>query len=175
MQKMKQRDIAVTLLALAAIAGVSVVAYRSVTHAPAGACQICRRSLHRGVTYHLGLVKETKVACCPRCGIHYSIEHPDAVPQAWATDLNSGGTIPAQSAVYVEGGDVEYCTMGERRVEREPEGVSLRVYDRCLPSLVAFKSAADAESYHAQHGGRILNYAQAVESVRGHGKTMGRP
>ncbi len=172
---MTRKEAIVTMLALAAIVAVSIVAYRSVTHAPPDACQICRRTLHRGVTYHLDLAKETEEACCPRCGIHFELEHPGAVRQARATDLNSDETIPAQSAVYVEGGDVEYCTMGEKRVEREPEGVSLRAYDRCLPSLVAFKSAADAESYRAQHSGRILSYTQAVESVRGHGGPRGNP
>ena len=51
-------------------------------------------------------------------------------------------------------------------MEREPEGVRVRVYDRCLPTLVAFATRDEAETYRQQHGGRILTYTEAVESVR---------
>jgi nitrous oxide reductase accessory protein NosL len=32
--------------------------------------------------------------------------------------------------------------------------------------LVAFKTRAEAETYQKEHGGRVLNYAQAVQSVK---------
>ena len=39
-------------------------------------------------------------------------------------------------------------------------------YDRCLLMLVTFKTRAEAETYQKEHGGRVLNYAQAVQSVK---------
>jgi hypothetical protein len=86
---------------------------------------------------------------------------------AWATDVNTGESVVAESATYVEGGDVQYCTHGDRPVAREPHGVSMREYDRCLPTLVAFKTPQEAEAYRQQHGGRVLSYFQALASVRG--------
>jgi nitrous oxide reductase accessory protein NosL len=38
-------------------------------------------------------------------------------------------------------------------------------YDRCLPALVTFKTRAEAETYRKEHGGRVLTYAEAVQSV----------
>jgi hypothetical protein len=49
---------------------------------------------------------------------------------------------------------------------REPHGASTRKYDRCLPTLVAFKTAQEAEAYQEHHGGRVLSYTQALASVR---------
>ena len=85
---------------------------------------------------------------------------------ARATDVITGETIAAQSATYVEGGDVQYCTHGDQPVTREPNGVSVREYDRCLPTLAAFKTLQEADLYQKQHGGRILSYAQSLDSVR---------
>jgi hypothetical protein len=49
---------------------------------------------------------------------------------------------------------------------REPQGVSMREYDRCLPTLVAFKTPQEAETYQQQHGGRVLSYSQALARVQ---------
>jgi hypothetical protein len=106
-------------------------------------------------------------ACCPRCGMHAQVNQEQGKPgHAWATDVNTGESVVAESATYVEGGDVQYCTHGDQPVTREPNGVSVRDYDRCLPTLAAFKTSQAAELYQHQHGGRVLTYEQALASVR---------
>jgi hypothetical protein len=98
--------------------------------------------------------------------MHYQIEHPGAAIKVWATDLASGRFIAAETASYVEGGDIAYCTMHSAPVTRQPQGVAVREYDRCLPSLVAFRSKQNAEDYQKQHGGQVLTYEQAIERVK---------
>ena len=164
---MKWKDAAITLIALAAIGAVSVLAYRHETRPSEDLCQVCQRGLHAGVTYRLEMKDGTRErACCPRCGMHLQIQRPGAVVRAVATDLATSQELPAEQAAYVEGGNVEYCTMHQAPVRRAPEGVAAREFDRCLPSLVAFRNAREAETYRQQHGGRVLNYQQAVESVK---------
>jgi len=164
---MNVKEFLITGLALAAIASVSILAYRHVTRPSQDLCQVCQRNLHHGVNYRLEMADGTnETACCPRCGMHHQVERPESVTKAWATDLPTGEFIPADSAYYIEGGDVEYCTMHGGRVQREPQGVAVRAFDRCLPTLVAFRTQAEAESYQVQHGGRILKFAEAVESVK---------
>jgi hypothetical protein len=163
---MKWKDAIITAGALAAMAAVGLWSYRSVTRPPQDLCRVCNRVLHAGVTYRLELASGTENACCPRCGLHYQIEHPGAVKKAWATDLDSGEFIPAEAAFYVEGGDIVYCAVHSAALERQPQGVSVREFDRCLPTLVAFRTQQEAETYQHQHGGRVLNYLQALERVK---------
>jgi len=164
---MKAKETLITLLALLAIGLTSYWAYRYERRPDPHLCAICNRSLHPGMSYRLETRSgRTESVCCPRCGMHYTLQHAGEVQRAWAVDLDSGELIPAQSAYYDEGGEVEYCTHGEQSVQRGPEGVSVRGYDRCLPTLVAFKTRVEADAYQKQHGGRVLDYAQAVESVR---------
>jgi hypothetical protein len=113
--------------------------------------------------------KGTLTACCPRCAMHYMLDHADQIRGARATDYASGRLIDAKAAYYDEGGDLQYCTLHDPAVERGPnDGVRQRVYDRCLPVLVAFASRDDAEAYQRRYGGRVLDYEQALTSVREH-------
>lgn len=163
---MKWKEAAITLSAIGVITALGVWAYLSVSRPRADLCRVCDRNLHAGVTYRLELASGHEDACCPRCGMHYQIEHPGAAKKAWATDVKSGTFIAAGTASYVEGGDVAYCTMHSTPIAREPQGVAVREYDRCLPSLVAFRSKQEAEDYQKQHGGQVLTYEQAMERVK---------
>jgi hypothetical protein len=163
---MPRRKILMTLAAVVLIAGASLVAYRWEARRSPALCQICGRDIPKQTAYRMETVHGTVRACCPRCALHDMIDHPGTVRRAWATDFDSGRRIPATSAYYDEGGDTQYCTLHSASVEREPEGVRERVYDRCLPTLVAFGTRDEADAYRQQHGGRVLTYDQAVESVR---------
>ena len=165
---MKHKQSLITFAALAAIAIVSWTAYRYETRPMPESCQVCVRKIHEGLKYFLETSHGTEGACCPRCGMHEQVSRPGLVKRAWATDFDSGDRIPAQTATYVEGGDAVYCAMTamHQSVQREPEGLSVMTHDRCLPTLVAFKTRSAAESYQARHSGRILDYDQALQSVR---------
>ena len=162
---MRAREIVITLVALLAIGVTSFFAYRyEQRRETAELCPFCDRVVHPATAYHVRIGNHTMAACCPRCGMHAQVQgNPGA---ASATDVNTGERVPAESATYVEGGDVQYCTHGDQPITREAQGVSVREYDRCLPTLVAFKTPQEAEAYQQQHGGRVLSYTQALASVR---------
>lgn len=165
---MNSRSVLVTLIALLAIGVTSFFAYRfEQRRETAGMCPFCDRMVHPVTAFRLKVDGHMVAACCPRCGMHAQVSQTQGKPgPAWATDVMTGENVAAESATYVEGGDVQYCTHDDRPMAREPHGVSIREYDRCLPTLVAFKSSQEAEAYHQLHGGRVLNYSQALASVR---------
>jgi hypothetical protein len=162
---MKGRETLTTVAALGAIAIASVLAYRYEHKPNRMACNICNRMTHAGMSYNVDVGGHTEFACCPRCGMHYQMQHSGEIKRAWATDIDSGELVPAARAYYDEGGDIQYCTHDAQPLQRGPQGVSVRGFDRCLPTLVAFKTRAEAENYQKVHGGRLLNYDQAMESV----------
>jgi len=165
---MKPRDIIVTLAALLAIGVTSFWAYRHEQRRErAGMCPFCDRMVHSVTSYRIRIGDHMVVACCPRCGMHAQLTQEEGKGGiAWATDVNTGESVAAESATYVEGGDVQYCTHGDQPMMREPHGASTREYDRCLPTLVAFKTPQEAKVYQEHHGGRVLSYSQALISVR---------
>ena len=165
---MKIREITITFVVLIAIAVTSFFAYRYEQRRDlAGTCPFCDRMVHSVTAYHLKVDGHDVAACCPRCGMHAQMNHEQRnTGTAIATDVTTGERIAADSATYVEGGSVQYCMHGNQPVTREPNGVSVREYDRCLPTLAAFKTPQEADLYQKQHGGRVLSYAEALESVR---------
>ncbi len=163
---MKARDLLITAGAVLAIAVAAWMAYRYEARPSAEVCQVCGRKVHAGMNYRLETVHGSEGACCPRCGMHEQVERSGLVKRAWATDFDSRELIPAEAAYYVEGSDTGYCTMGEMPVQREVQGVSVRTHDRCLPALVAFKTRSAAEAFQSRHAGRVLDYQEALESVK---------
>ncbi|MDE3136632.1 MAG: hypothetical protein KGL59_08655 [Acidobacteriota bacterium] len=156
-------------MALVAIGAAALIAYRWQASRQPIVCQICGRDVPKQTEFHVDTNQGTLTACCPRCAMHYMLDHPAEVRGARATAYGSGRLIDAKVAYYDEGGDLQYCTLHDPAVERGPnDGVQVRVYDRCLPVLVAFATHDEAESYRRQYGGRVLTYQQALESVREH-------
>ncbi len=162
---MRVKRILIIAAAFAVIVGVSFTAYHWESRA-AAICQVCGRIIPRETAFQMDTPNGTIEACCPSCAMHFMLSHPDFVRKAVATDFTSGRKIPATSAYYDEGGDVQYCTRNSPAMEREAQGVSDRVYDRCLPVLVAFASHDSAEAYRRQHGGHVVTYEEALASLR---------
>lgn len=162
---MRAKRLLILVAAILVIVGASFAIYRWEARA-ATTCQICGRNIPKETAFQLDTSQGVIRACCPGCAMHFLLDHPGFSRKAMATDFASGRMIDASSAYYDEGGDVQYCTLHQSPMQREPQGVSQRVYDRCLPVLVAFASRSEADAYRQQHGGRVLTYDQALASLR---------
>jgi hypothetical protein len=129
-------------------------------------CQVCARPIHAGQEYTLRLTDGTEEhTCCPRCGLHFQITNADRVQAARATDYATAAKIDPQQASYVEGSTLMTCC-STPPLKRELETAYELVWDRCLPSLIAFKTEIEAQRFQQRYGGRLLSYAEAVQSIR---------
>ncbi len=136
---------------------------------PSSQCDICGRPVHAEHEAVVQLKDGRKVhACCPRCALHYDLIHPAQVAGLDVEDRDSGARMDAGKAFYVEGSDDHSCVTASEAPPREPGVDYSRTYDRCLPSLVAFKNESAARSFADAHGGQVLTYEQAVASVKQH-------
>jgi len=164
---MRGKRLSITILAIALVLGVAWVIHREVSPKQQAVCEICGRGIMEQTEFQIETAHGTIYACCPGCAMHHIINHPGEARKELATDFKSGRPILARSAYYDMGGDVQYCTRHDPSVQRVPgQGVEMRVYDRCLPVLVAFSSKDEAEAYRRQHGGRVVTFDQALQDVR---------
>ena len=154
------------LILLAVVGGGCYLAYRRLV-LPAQQCDICGRPVHAAHESIVRLKSGAEVrTCCPRCALHYEHSHPDSSLGLLVTDRATGKKIDGQKAYYVEGSDDQLCISTVEVPPREPGAEFDRTFDRCIPSLVAFSEEPAARNFQAAHGGRVLTYEQAVESVR---------
>ena len=126
-------------------------------------CAVCQRPLHPAQTFVVVSQGSQELrTCCPRCGLHYVLER--GAKAGSATDFTSGRLIDAAGAFYLEGSDLMQCC-ASTTMRTESGMICDMHYDRCMPSLVAFGSLQNAESYQQEHGGHVLSLAEARASV----------
>ncbi|HEV8130941.1 MAG TPA: hypothetical protein VGQ81_06800 [Acidobacteriota bacterium] len=153
------RRIAVIVL-LSALVALLSYRYLGRSHT---ACQICDRPIHAETYFRIQQVDgESEDVCCPRCAVRYLKNRPKIDRSLSVSDFKTQVLIPAQGAIYVEDSDVHPCSSEVSR--REITGAEYeKVWDRCLPSLVAFQDRVDAEDFRRCHGGRLVSYSQLGE------------
>ncbi len=143
MSTLRSLLILIVLAALAACAG------------KADLCWVCQREIHPQVraTLTLGGGK-TVTACCPRCALHYQKESPEAVRDIQVTNYAGGGSLPMQQAFLVEGSDETPCMHHPPVIDQAGAPMQM-CYDRCMPSLIAFREATAARAFVSEHGGTV--------------------
>ncbi len=118
-------------------------------------CGVCEREIHGSVRATLTLDSGRQLgACCPRCALHYGRENSGAVRGIGVKDYASGELLRLERAWLVEGSDVTPCL--HLPPLRDDSGAPLHLcYDRCMPSLIAFRDEAAARAFLAEHGGTV--------------------
>lgn len=156
---MKNRKRFLILLVALALPVAGVVWWKNVN---SGTCQVCDRKECRAVLFGLrtrwGFPVKT---CCPRCAIT-AMKNTPGLKAVYATDFSTGREVDAKTAIYVEGGNTVMCHKAEAFPDEVRGAANFTVYDRCLPSLIAFGNQKEAEEYQRTHGGTIFTFDQLV-------------
>jgi hypothetical protein len=129
-------------------------------------CSICHRAVHEQTYFRIHLQGGgAEKVCCPRCGLRFMKGRYDVVA-AEAVDHQSRERIAASEAYYVEGSSVHLCC--KAMAEKDRSGVHYDLaWDRCLPSLIAFKNPDEADAFRRQYGGVIKVYDElSLEETR---------
>ena len=125
-------------------------------------CDECHRPMHAETQFQVRLEGgETRALCCPRCGMRFESERDD-VMGAEVADYATKTLIDAHSAYFVEDSSVSLCTYSPL-VREDRTGSQYQVtWDRCLPSLVAFRSRELADAFRKQNGGLVRTYEELL-------------
>lgn len=128
-------------------------------------CRICDRPACRAMRFGLRTRWGWPVgACCPRCAA-IGMRNDPSLSAAYATDFATGKRTDAETAFYVEGSNAVLCHRPEAFPGEVPGAVNYTVYDRCLPSVLAFREKPQAEQFMKEHGGRLISFADLRREV----------
>jgi hypothetical protein len=151
---------------LAAIAVLVVALVTSACARRPELCGLCQRPIHDEVRTLVELTDGRRVAaCCPRCALHVAAGGVAggggaagggaAARSITVTDYAGGGTLTLDAAWLVDGSDETPC-LRHHGPMTTGEGTALHTcYDRCMPSLIAFRDAGTARAFVAEHGGTL--------------------
>jgi hypothetical protein len=119
-------------------------------------CRICEREIHAEVRAVAVLEDGTRVtACCPRCALQFLREAGRAARSLEVSDYGGGGSLPLRAAWIVEGSDETPCLRHHPPIVGDTGAPLHLCYDRCQPSLIAFRDEAAARAFAAARGGDL--------------------
>jgi len=126
-------------------------------------CAVCKRIIHTETSFKIARADgSVQATCCPRCGLAAVIQNGGRALDA--VDFTTKKRVGAAEAIYLEGSDIMECCTNTGF--RSDEGAYQKMkYDRCMPSLLAFARREDAEVVRQKHGGNILSFVEARQSV----------
>jgi hypothetical protein len=130
-------------------------------------CAACGRQECRNMSVTLvredGTRQET---CCARCAAHVAATGP-RVTSMTVRDFGDATELDASQAVFVEGSDVHPCRGVVTQPPLDERGCCLRpAFDRCEPSLIAFRDRGRALTFAREHGGIVRSFAELDPTLR---------
>jgi hypothetical protein len=147
------------------VAALALAAASSCSPEPVS-CAMCGRHDCGNMTFTLVREGGTEVpTCCARCGAHTISQAELKIVDLRVRDFETAGEIDAASAVYVEGSDVHPCRGIDAGPVRDPHGrCAIPSFDRCEPSVLAFRDEPAARRFIALHGGTLTTWQRIAPS-----------
>lgn len=122
-------------------------------------CQVCRRPLHER-SRTVGFLGDTQdVFCCPACALTSHQQTGQAVKITELTDFVTDSKLDPANAFLVRGSNVNLCTRHHPLVDDAKQSYAME-YDRCSPSVLAFATREEAESFARDHGGDVMPFRE---------------
>lgn len=152
-------------LSIVVAAALAFGALRLVGNREGELCSACARSVHAH-SRSVALVNGKRQAyCCPACALSEKQQSKSPVELIELTDHNTGATLNPTSAYLVRDSDVNECLRHEPTLSDNKQPMHSH-YDRCAPSIVAFRTSAAAQSFVQEHGGQIVRFPEVAAQLQ---------
>ncbi|HLG97872.1 MAG TPA: hypothetical protein VKX49_16280 [Bryobacteraceae bacterium] len=126
-------------------------------------CYACLRAIHAHSRTVAIVNGKPRTFCCPACALS---EHEQEGKPIRVTELTSyltGEKLTPDEAFIVKGSDVNMCAHARELVDEEKRPADLH-YDRCSPSMLAFKQKSAAMEFARQHGGQVSPFSEIASA-----------
>lgn len=160
---MAPRHWAVGLVMAAIVAGLVFMGYEAYARPNADLCFACRRMVHPEMRTIAVVNGHARIFCCPACALseHEQVGRPVRVTEV--TGFLTGARLAPDNTFVVRGSDVNMCARKRELLDADKRRAGMQ-YDRCLPSMLAFRMRSDAEEFAREHGGEVLPFRRIVSA-----------
>ena len=119
-------------------------------------CGVCRRALHGHTRTVAEIEGRREVFCCPACVFTAERQRHRAARLLEVADYETESALVPQKATFVLESKVNPCR--SHAVTDDSKHAAHVAYDRCSPSILAFRTREAARAFSARHGGRVVGY-----------------
>jgi len=130
-------------------------------------CALSGRLIHPGMGAVVQVEgKDAPVkACCLRCAINYARETGKKLRVLSVTDYVSRKPTSPGTAVYLSGSGITPCAGPRVDAPATRRESSMQVWDRCMPSLIAFADREDARLAQEEEGGILQTFEELTKDT----------
>lgn len=155
---MNRRNVGIVFAAVLALVALGFAGWHFVIQREQQSCRACSRPVHDHSRTIAIVDGKSGVYCCPACALseHRQVAKPVQVTEL--ADYDGGGALNPADAVIVRDSDVILCKRHEAAVSPDKQPLHAH-FDRCSPSILAFRDMKAAQRFAAQHGGQIQRFA----------------
>lgn len=133
-------------------------AWHYVSERGSHSCQACARPVHAHSRTVAVVDGKRATYCCPACALSEHQQSNKPVEVVELTDYISGGTLKPENSYVVRNSDVNHCMQHRPAVDENKQPLAVH-YDRCAPSVIAFRSSVMAGEFAKEHGGQVLKFS----------------
>jgi hypothetical protein len=149
----------VAIIAIAiGLGAVGITAHR---RAHPEECFACKRPIHEHSRTIAVVRGHSRLFCCPACALSEERQEGKAIDVKELTAFLTGEKLSPDTAYIVSGSDVNMCARKQELLDADKRAASL-YYDRCAPSLLAFRAKREAQEFSRQHGGTVRTFSDAA-------------
>ncbi|MBX7135160.1 MAG: nitrous oxide reductase accessory protein NosL [Fimbriimonadaceae bacterium] len=162
---MNRRSVAVTFVSVLALTGLGYSGWRYVAQREHQTCRACSRPVHDHSRTIASINGKRGYYCCPACALseHQQAGKPVQVTQL--TDYMGGGALVPSESYIVQNSDINPCTRHEAVISPDKQPVHAH-FDRCSPSILAFRDMKTAQIFVAEHGGQVDRFSDFASAFQ---------
>jgi hypothetical protein len=138
-------------------AGLGYAGYKMYRASLPEQCYACTRPVHAHARTVAIVNGRPKIFCCPACALSEHEQEGKPIRITELTAFLTGEKLAPPAAFIVKGSDVNMCAHTRELMDADKRPVDL-LYDRCSPSMLAFKQKGEAMEFVKQHGGQVLPF-----------------
>lgn len=150
------------VLATVAVAiGLGYAAFNTYRRSQPELCYAAQRPVHAQTRTVAMVDGRPRVFCCPACALTEHEQEGNPVRITELTDFPTGAKLSPNEAFVVKSSDVNMCARMQGLMNTDKRAADVR-FDRCSPSILAFRQRSDATQFAREHGGQVVPFEEIV-------------
>ncbi|MBI1355743.1 MAG: hypothetical protein GC160_15495 [Acidobacteria bacterium] len=157
------RSIVVGIVLVVIVGLLGYFAWDTYEARQASVCSVCSRPLHSGSSVMAKVNGESQHFCCAACALWTERQTGAEVEITQASDYTSGSVLDPSEVTFVVGSSVNHCLQqhsvfdSQRTTLDQAKEAGTLEFDRCSPSILAFRTKSAAARFADQKGGRLTS------------------
>ena len=157
---MNGKPVFASIVAILVLAGLGYSGWRYVRERNDQTCRACARAVHSHMKT-VGMVDGKRtVYCCPACALSDHQQSGNPVEVVELTDYSTNSPLKPENAFVVRNSSMNPCLQHHLPAVGEDSQPLESHFDRCAPSVLAFRDQRSARAFSGEHGGQATRFAE---------------